>query len=98
MSAAGSVFTGTGTYPAPADGWVCFHCGERFTTVNSARDHFGFRPTVATACTISASELKAELRELRVRQERQAKQGSCVDCGGVGARCDACFLRLVSGP
>lgn len=25
----------------PTHGWTCFHCGENFTTVGSARDHFG---------------------------------------------------------
>jgi hypothetical protein len=29
------------TYPAPPDGWVCFHCGERFRSQYGARLHFG---------------------------------------------------------
>ena len=40
------------TYPMPADGWVCFHCGERFTTPGGAQDHFGARPTDMAACLI----------------------------------------------
>lgn len=28
-------------YQPPEHGWTCFHCGETFTTVGSARDHFG---------------------------------------------------------
>ena len=28
----------------PIDGWVCFHCGERFRTEGAARDHFGETP------------------------------------------------------
>ena len=31
----------TETYPQPSHGWTCFHCGETFTTVGAARDHFG---------------------------------------------------------
>ncbi len=30
------------TYEMPPYGWTCFHCGETFTTVGSARDHFGY--------------------------------------------------------
>lgn len=29
------------TYPAPAHGWTCFHCGETFTSIAKARDHTG---------------------------------------------------------
>lgn len=29
------------TYPAPHHGWICFHCGERFTTKEGAAIHFG---------------------------------------------------------
>ena len=54
-----------GTYPMPNDGWVCFHCGERFTTVNSARDHFGQAPASRAICTIPAEEFRRELREYR---------------------------------
>ena len=63
------------TYLSPEDGWVCFHCGERFTTVGSAEDHFGARPTDMAACLIKVGEerglvmalrrVQAELRELR---------------------------------
>lgn len=34
-----------GTYPMPEGGWVCFHCGERFTKPGTARDHFGETPS-----------------------------------------------------
>lgn len=33
--------TGTDTFPFPAHGFTCFHCGETFKTIRSARDHFG---------------------------------------------------------
>lgn len=40
------------TYTMPKDGWVCFHCGERFTTVGGARDHFGATPESTAGCLI----------------------------------------------
>ena len=60
----------TDTYPMPADGWVCFHCGERFTTPNAARDHFGHYPTPTPACRITAAKLREELREYRALSAR----------------------------
>ena len=66
------------SYPKPKDGWVCFHCGERFTTLGTAEDHFGARPTDMAACLIKVGEerglvmelrrVQAELRELRDRE------------------------------
>ncbi len=35
------VQAGNETYPAPHHGWICFHCGERFTTKEGAAIHFG---------------------------------------------------------
>ena len=49
----------------PEDGWVCFHCGERFTTVNSARDHFGETPLSRAICTVTTEQFRRELREYR---------------------------------
>lgn len=40
------------TYPAPAHGWTCFHCGETFTTPGSARDHFGADPSAQPGCIV----------------------------------------------
>ena len=66
------------TYLAPPDGWVCFHCGERFTTPGAAEDHFGARPTDTAACLIKVGEerglvmalrrAEAEVRELRDKE------------------------------
>ena len=63
------------TYQQPADGWVCFHCGERFTTFGAGEDHFGSRPDDIAACLIKVGSerglvmelrrVQAELRELR---------------------------------
>ena len=55
----------TDTYPMPEDGWVCFHCGERYTTPGAARQHFGDSPTARPACSITAVEFRAELTEYR---------------------------------
>lgn len=38
------------TYQVPAHGWTCFHCGETFTTVGSARAHFGETPLAQPGC------------------------------------------------
>ena len=56
------------TYPQPPDGWVCFHCGERFTTVGSAHDHFGARPTDMAACLIKVGEERGLVMALRKAQ------------------------------
>lgn len=40
------------TYAAPEHGWTCFHCGETFTTVGSARDHFGAAPDATPGCMV----------------------------------------------
>ena len=53
------------TYRQPTDGWVCFHCGDRFTTDESAREHFGAKPTDTAACRIKTDEEQGLLTELR---------------------------------
>lgn len=53
------------TYPMPKDGWVCFHCGERFTTIGNAEDHFGKRPQDMAACRIKLGEERGLVMELR---------------------------------
>ncbi|HEX7330345.1 MAG TPA: hypothetical protein VF290_02530 [Pyrinomonadaceae bacterium] len=40
------------TYPMPKHGWTCFHCGETFTTIGSAQDHFGATPESRAGCLI----------------------------------------------
>ena len=70
------------TYPMPEDGWVCFHCGERFTTVGTAEDHFGARPTDMAACLIKVGEERGLVMELRrVQAElREIKDNVCAVC------------------
>ena len=53
------------TYPAPIDGWVCFHCGVRFINTNEARDHFGFDPKSTPACKLTPKYISKELRRFR---------------------------------
>lgn len=67
----------------PADGWVCFHCGERFTTVGSAEDHFGARPTDMAACLIKVGEERGLVMELRrvQAQLREYTDHICSVCG-----------------
>lgn len=60
------------TYKAPVDGWVCFHCGERFTTRGGAEDHFGTKPNAIAACLIKAGEELGLVMELRrVEKDRE---------------------------
>lgn len=61
------------TYEKPEHGWTCFHCGETFTTVGSARTHFGATPDVEPGCLVKV-ELGAErglLMALRQLEEEQ---------------------------
>lgn len=60
------------TYEQPVYGWTCFHCGETFTTVGSARDHFGSDPDCEPACLIRVKYgnergLEMELRKVEAR-------------------------------
>ena len=53
------------TYRMPPDGWVCYHCGERFTTVGGAQVHFGRRPSSTAGCMIKIEEERGLLMEAR---------------------------------
>ncbi len=57
------------TYSQPKDGWVCFHCGERFIKPGTACDHFGPRPNSIPAC-IMKFEDKDWLMNLRKLEEK----------------------------
>ena len=54
-----------GTYEAPRDGWVCFHCGERFYAYEAAAEHFGESPSMVAACVLGDEGIKARLKEVR---------------------------------
>lgn len=53
------------TYPMPEGGYVCFHCGERLTTVGQAEDHFGATQGALAGCQIKVGEERGLLMELR---------------------------------
>ncbi len=36
----------------PPHGWTCFHCGETFTTIGGAQDHFGADPDSVPGCIL----------------------------------------------
>lgn len=62
----------------PANGWCCFHCGERFPSthrgVREAREHFGPTPDWEPACverwTKSDGALQKLARKARMREHR----------------------------
>lgn len=54
------------SYAIPEHGWTCFHCGETFTTVGAARDHFGFDPyECEPACRIKLGGERGLVMALR---------------------------------
>lgn len=54
------------------EGWVCFFCGELFTTVGGARDHFGATLADRPGCLIKVrpGNERGLLMELREAQEK----------------------------
>lgn len=55
---------GESSFPTPAQGWPCFHCGEVFYHAGPARRHFGDTPADIPRCKQMAKqimELKAAL-------------------------------------
>lgn len=61
------------TYPMPREGWVCFHCGERFRTPGAAEGHFGRQPEAAPACALLARVPNDETGRGLVMALRQAE-------------------------
>lgn len=64
-----------GNLPKPEHGWTCFHCGETFTTVGSAEDHFGPTPRSEPGCIIKVKlgeerGLQMELRKVETERNR----------------------------
>ena len=62
------------TYNAPQHGWTCFHCGETFTTLGSARDHFGFDPSADAGCRIKIGAERGLLMALRKAEDEIARR------------------------
>lgn len=67
------------TYEQPAHGWTCFHCGETFTTVGGARDHFGADPIAEPGCRIKVGEERGLLMALR-KAEAELARYRAEDC------------------
>ena len=64
-----------GYYNAPKDGWVCFHCGERFTSAENARLHFGFWPgeKIVPLCVLAEGDIKNIVKRYRWFELRLAR-------------------------
>lgn len=62
------------TYTAPPHGWTCFHCGETFLTVGTARDHFGADQSAMPGCMerVNLGPERGLLMALRRAQHRIA--------------------------
>jgi hypothetical protein len=68
---------GRATYPAPPHGWTCFHCGENFTTVGAAGDHFGATPDATPGCMLRVQlgdERGWQMAFRKLEAERDAKE------------------------
>lgn len=63
------------TYEKPPHGWTCFHCGETFTTVGNAEDHFGATPIALPGCLLKVQlgNERGMLMELRKLQEENTR-------------------------
>lgn len=61
------------TLPIPEHGWTCFFCGETFTTIGAARDHFGNEPFADTACRIKVGEERGLVMALRRAEKELAR-------------------------
>lgn len=57
------------TYTMEDPAWVCFHCGERCTTVEQARLHFGSEPNCEPACRIPGGDTMRLLRNFRSSED-----------------------------
>jgi hypothetical protein len=65
------------TYMMPEGGWTCFHCGDSFTTIGAAQDHFGETPGATSACRIKSGNelgLVMELRKAEVSRDEWMEQ------------------------
>jgi hypothetical protein len=62
------------TYPTPAHGWTCFHCGETYLHHYSARQHFGATPDKVPACLMKIEPgdrpLLRKIRALEAEADR----------------------------
>ncbi len=66
------------TYEKPEHGWTCFHCGETFTTIGHARDHFGAKPDAVPGC-IERVQLGEERGLLMSLRKVETQLAHCID-------------------
>lgn len=67
-------YTNAQIHGSKFEGWQCFHCGEVFTTVGGARDHFGADPNKEPGCLIKVKVgdergLEMELRKVEAERD-----------------------------
>lgn len=75
MSYGEEFFGESETYTPPRHGWTCFHCGETFLTVKSAREHFGLDPTFfEPACVERLTNSDSDLIKRTRKAEREASE------------------------
>lgn len=65
-------------YTQPEHGWTCFHCGETFTTLGRARDHFGFDPGDDPACRIKIGAERGLVMALRKSEQAAAEAWAAI--------------------
>lgn len=70
------------TYPAPAHGWTCFHCGETFKGSAAAALHFGAVPSREPACLIKGERgLLMALRDAEQERDEWKSRAIALRCG-----------------
>lgn len=61
------------TYTKPGEGFVCFHCGERFIDYESAKAHFGEKPDTQPTCFAAPSPTIAALEPVQLTESEAAE-------------------------
>lgn len=72
----------------PPHGWTCFHCGETFSTIGGAHQHFGFDPSCDPACRVKLGAergLLGAFRRLEQENERLRTELHCESAEGLKA-------------
>lgn len=91
------------TYPFPAHGWVCFHCGEEFNVARqrshhgalvAAREHFGSTIADEPLCKI-ATLPHAELAR-RVREAEESERAAIAARNEADAQAEGAHSELTS--
>lgn len=86
------------TYTKPGEGWVCFHCGERFVEYDAAKNHFGEGPD---SLHERVAELEKECEQLRAEKallEKNWRIHHKEECGIHDCRFDVTKMEDKSTP